>query len=177
MTSRARIIEAEDRELVPLNLVRAYDWFLSAVEANVAAVGGTLASRAEMLVLLWVSAGEHRANRLAQKLAVSRQAVHLLINQLVERNVLRVRPDPADKRAMIVEFAAEEIPHHDRIATLVRRLEGVLASRLGKKNVGTLRKVLAADWGDIPDLTPRHDGRAVARSKRPRSKPRLRRKT
>ncbi len=163
-TDRRRLdtVPPLDEGVLGLRLMRMVEWWMCAMEENTQALGIPTLGRSQAMLLAHVSLGEHRPIRLAEKLGMSRQAVHLLINQLVETGALQVRPDPTDGRATVVDIVPTHADGTDDYLRLMSALERELAERFGSELFGAFRAVAYADWGDYPPISSAALGAAAS---------------
>ncbi len=139
----------DKNELAP-SLLRMLDWWICAMEENAKALGLPKLGRSKAILIAHISLGEHRPVRLAEKLGLTRQAVHLLINQLVEMNVLQLTKDPDDGRASIVQFVSNVEGRANLYPLLMKAIEKHLERRLGKKDFQAFLRISRKEWGDHP---------------------------
>ena len=84
---------------------------------------------------------------LARRLAISRQAVHKTVAELVRRGILEVRDDPDKGNAKLVVYTDKGRQVNRAGAQIIERLEERVAERIGRERLQDLRTLLAADWG------------------------------
>ncbi len=128
------------------------DWWIDAMAENTKALGIPTLSRSQAMLCAHIGLGEHRPIRLAEALGITRQAVHLVISQLVDLGIVTVRDDPNDRRATIVELTAPFTGDSDDYQRVMQALEEYLEERFGADDFATFRKIAIADWGDIPEV-------------------------
>ena len=97
-----------DSPFLMMNLLSALYWFDEALQAALKEAGIPNVSRAQSMLIANISAGEHRATRIARNLGVTRQAISLMLSELETRGSVELFPDPDDGRARLVRFAEEE---------------------------------------------------------------------
>ncbi len=136
-----------------LGLYGIIDWWMNGLEKNARAHGVPTLSRPQGMLVSRILEGEHRPIRIAEKMGMTRQAIHFQINQLVELKVLKLRQDPDDRRALIVELAPQRAGPGAFYAAVIRELQLKLTERLGKKDIETFRKIVRSDWGEPPILS------------------------
>lgn len=137
-----------------MHLLRMVEWWMSAMEENTTSLGVHTLTRSQAMLMAHINLGEHRPIRLAEKIGISRQAVHFIINQLVELDMIEVRPDPEDGRANIVEVAAEHRGSANAYEQIMAVLESRLVERFGAEDFATFAKIASSDWGDYPVVSP-----------------------
>lgn len=130
-------------------ILQAYLWFDEALQEAMDREGFTMVNRTQSLVMCMVSAGEHRAARIARTLGITRQAINQVVKSLIDTGFLTTRPDPADSRALLIEFRSQS-PARDVGIKILRRLETELGVRIGPDKLDGLQAALAEDWGAPP---------------------------
>lgn len=145
-------VEAASGLPTGLLLVQTIDWWIRAMEKNAAANGMPPLTRSQGLLVGHLSLGEHRPVRLAEKLGITRQAVHFLIGQLVDMDIVTVRKDPDDLRAIIVDLKPVYTAGSNVYLSIMIALETKLAERMGKENFDVFRAIVGSDWGEPPIL-------------------------
>jgi len=141
-----------ESDLLMIRLLMGVYWFDDALQSALKTAGWPPVTRAQSLLFANMSAGERRPSRLAANLGVSRQSVSQMIAELVDRGMVRVEPDPADRRAQIVTFADETTPLRAAASTVLKALEDELRVRIGDTAMKGLAEALSADWGERPDI-------------------------
>lgn len=104
-----------------------------------------------------------RAADMATRAGITRQSMGEVIRELVELDILAMRPDPEDRRAKLVTYSEHGL---DVAADGYRRLielEERFAAEFGEEEYATCRDILARlvelleQWDDsAPDLSPGH---------------------
>jgi DNA-binding MarR family transcriptional regulator len=97
---------------------------------------------------LLIGEGFRRRSAIAERLGVSRQAVHQSLKDLIDLEVVELVPDPRDGRAKLAQLSRKGAPIHRKARKILEKLEAELGSRIGNQRVTTLRKVLEQDWGE-----------------------------
>ncbi len=136
-------------------------WFDEALQKAFERHGFRRVARAHSLVLMNLAIGETRPTRLARNLGVTRQAISQLLVQMQDLGLIVVRQDPADGRAKIVDFSPGAVSIRDAAQSMLLELEDILGGRVGQDNLQGLRQILAADWGDPPDVAVRPERLAI----------------
>ncbi|WP_253830833.1 MarR family winged helix-turn-helix transcriptional regulator [Prauserella aidingensis] len=135
------------------SLMRIVEWWQTTMETNSARHGLPVLTRSQSVLAAHVALGEHRPARLAAKLGVSRQAVHSVINQLVDLNILVLHTDPADRRGRIVDFSVGYASLNATFQALLLGVEEKLRERVGVEDYEAFRRVLLSDWSEVPTLS------------------------
>jgi DNA-binding MarR family transcriptional regulator len=131
-------------------LLSAVYWFDDALQDALKRGGFEPMTRAQSLLLSNISAGEHRAIRLARNLGITRQAVSSMIMELQSLNILVVEQDTKDRRARVVKFAPSAAPLAYAAHRALEQVEAVLRERIGPDRYEGIKAGLSADWGAPP---------------------------
>ncbi|MGN6691257.1 MAG: MarR family winged helix-turn-helix transcriptional regulator [Sphingopyxis sp.] len=137
-----------------MNLLSAVYWFDEALQAALREAGIPNVSRAQSMLIANISAGEHRATRIARNLGVTRQAISLMLGELEARGIVEIVPDPDDRRARIVQFAGPTNATRRAAAKALHYLEVKLVERIGLPAYHGLRDAMRMDWGEPPHVPP-----------------------
>lgn len=143
-----------------MNLLSAVYWFDEALQIALKEAGIPNVTRAQSMLIANISAGEHRATRIARNLGVTRQAISLMLGELEARGIVEIVPDPDDRRARIVQFAGEANATRRAAAKALHYLEVKLVERIGLPAYHGLRDAMRMDWGDpphVPSAALEHD--------------------
>ncbi|MGR4892670.1 MarR family winged helix-turn-helix transcriptional regulator [Sphingopyxis sp. LARHCG72] len=143
-----------DSPFLMMNLLSAVYWFDEALQAALKEAGIPNVSRAQSMLIANISAGEHRATRIARNLGVTRQAISLMLSELEARGIVELVPDPDDRRARIVRFAENANDTRRAAAKALHYLELKLVERIGLPAYHGLRDAMRMDWGDPPRVPP-----------------------
>ncbi|MFI5612945.1 MarR family winged helix-turn-helix transcriptional regulator [Amycolatopsis sp. NPDC051903] len=84
-----------------------------------------------------------RLTRLAEKAAMTPQAMGELVDDLERLGYLRREPDPADRRAKLILFTDRGVEALEVAFGAIRDVERRLAERLGEETVAELNRILA----------------------------------
>jgi DNA-binding MarR family transcriptional regulator len=122
-------------------------WLDEGLQARLHDRGWPDVSRAQSMVMINVTSGVRRPADIARKVGVSRQAVHVTINQMVELGILRLADDPDDGRYKMVELTGfGERMRHDAQAAMSEMTRN-LVDRLRADRLAALLDAMRADWG------------------------------
>ncbi|WP_051218170.1 MarR family winged helix-turn-helix transcriptional regulator [Nocardioides insulae] len=143
--------------LLMLDVMRAFYWFDEGLQAALRARGWEPITRTQSMTFANLALGVTRPAELARNLGVSRQAVSKMLQDMVERGWVEIRPDPADRRASVVSFSASSQRLRDDAVEILAGLDAVLGERIGADRLADLQATLGSDWGAPPeiDLDPR----------------------
>lgn len=143
---------ARQTGLLMAQLLNRFMWFDGALQSNLEKRGWGGVRRLESMTMMYVHAGITRPSELARLIGVTRQSMNTALRELEEKKLVRLAPDPEDKRCKIVEFDPAGAAMRDEAQQVIEALEAVLDERLGKGTADKLADVLAADWGKAPLL-------------------------
>jgi DNA-binding MarR family transcriptional regulator len=126
-------------------LTGAQRW-LTAAERSSAGRGNSL-NRAYALVFMHLDAGGTRPAEIARRAGISRQAVGQTVAQMHDQGLIKLAPDPANRRARLVQPTAKGRRALERAGGGAAAAEKALARRIGAARVKSLREALEQDWG------------------------------
>lgn len=129
-------------------LLRAFYWMDESLQRNIQARGGPKVTHSQSMVILTIGEGIGRPSAIAERLGVSRQAVHQSLRELGKLNLVELVADADDGRAKIARLSKRGLPTQAIARDVLDELEGELENRLGKRALSHLRKALEADWGE-----------------------------
>lgn len=89
-----------------------------------------------------------RPSDIARNLGLSRQAIHNTINQMVKMDIVRLTPDPDDRRHMILSLTEAGARMRHDAQQAMDALTSQIAEKLGAEQLSALMQMLEADWGD-----------------------------
>ena len=90
---------AESRERsVALSLLKYFYWIELGIRSYLRSRNNIEFSRAEGLVISSIMLGYHRPSDISRQLGVSRQAIHVTIQQMRKKGMVQLKPDPHDRR-------------------------------------------------------------------------------
>jgi DNA-binding MarR family transcriptional regulator len=126
-------------------LVDAQRW-LAAAERSSSGRNSGLA-RSHSLVFAHLDANGTRPAEIARRAGISRQAVGQTVAQMKSLGLVKLAPDPTNRRARLVQPTAKGRKALERTGSGSAAAEKVLARRIGAARVKSLRDALEADWG------------------------------
>lgn len=156
-------------ENLPQLLLRAFYWLDEGLQRGVRRGGGPEISHSQSIVILTIGDGVNRPSAIAERLGISRQAVHQSLRVLVDAGIIDLVPDPDDRRAKLAVLSRDGRPVHRLAGQVLEGLERELAARIGAGAVEQLRRVLARDWGEPPGQpapTRAHERKATTKTRR-----------
>jgi DNA-binding MarR family transcriptional regulator len=99
-----------------------------------------------------------RATVLAERAAVSKQAMGELIDELEGRGFVERVPDPADGRAKLIRLTRPGRKLIDAAYEVIGEMEAALLERAGRRNVETTRRTLGTLVEILSEMAPPSDG-------------------
>lgn len=129
-------------------IVRAFYWFDEGLQSNLQMRGGPEVTHSQSMIIMMIGEGIRRPSAIAERLGVSRQAVHQSLKELIDVELVELVPDPKDGRAKIARLSRKGAPIQRKASRILDRLETELGNRIGKRRAAALREVLEQDWGD-----------------------------
>lgn len=127
-------------------LIARSDWFAREIMQAVKTGEHAYITPAQSRLLAHMAGRPASMAELARSLAISRQAVHKTVAELVRRGILEVRDDPDRRNAKLVVYTEKGRQVNRAGARIIEQIEQRLAQRLGAEGVERLRELLAADW-------------------------------
>ena len=126
-------------------LVDAQRWLAAAERANGGRGAGL--ARSHALVFSHLDADGTRPAEIARRAGISRQAVGQTVAQMKAQGLVKLAPDPSNRRARLVQPTAKGRKALERSGSGSSAAEKVLSRRIGAARVKSLREALEADWG------------------------------
>jgi DNA-binding MarR family transcriptional regulator len=126
-------------------LVDAQRWLAAAERANSGRSTGL--ARSHSLVFAHLDADGTRPAEIARRAGISRQAVGQTVAQMKGLGLVKLAPDPTNRRARLVQPTAKGRKALERTGTGSAAAEKVLSRRIGAARVKSLRDALEQDWG------------------------------
>jgi DNA-binding MarR family transcriptional regulator len=126
-------------------LVDAQRWLTAAERANSGRSTGL--ARSHSLVFAHLDADGTRPAEIARRAGISRQAVGQTVAQMKSQGLVKLAPDPTNRRARLVQPTANGRKALERTGSGSSAAEKVLSRRIGAARVKSLREALEQDWG------------------------------
>ncbi len=152
--------------IVPL--LQGFEWFDEGLQGSLRARGWPQLTRPESIVIIHVILEIRRPSDIARSMGLTRQAVHITINQIIEKGIFELQDDPSDKRSKIIELTSTGKAMRRDAQLSVQYIADQLAARIGESHVRNLREAFAKDWG-APVICPVQPGERVSVRRRLRS--------
>lgn len=141
-------------EFLLVSLMEGFEWFDESLQLSLKAAGLPQLSRTESMIMTHVQMNIVRPADIARSLRLTRQAVHLSINSLVERGIFELRPDPEDGRIRNVFLTEKGRLMRKDANRIVREVTDVLVHRIGQQQVDALRNAFRQPWGEPVTVPP-----------------------
>jgi DNA-binding MarR family transcriptional regulator len=139
-------------EIKPVNLdqliVRAFYWMDEGLQQNMRMRGGPVVTHSQSLIIMSIGEGISRPSAIAERLGVSRQAIHQSLRELINVGLVELVPDPDDGRAKLARLSKTGAPIQLMALEILGELEARLGERIGKRRLQQLRSALEQDWGE-----------------------------
>src|SRR3954466_236860 len=126
-------------------LVDAQRWLPAAERAN--SGRGSELARSHSLVFAHLDSDGTRPAEIARRAGISRQAVGQTVAQMKDLGLVKLAPDPTNRRARLVQPTAKGRKALERSGSGSTAAEKVLSRRIGAARVKSLREALEQDWG------------------------------
>lgn len=126
-------------------LVDAQRWLAAAERASSGRGSGL--PRSHSLVFAHLDPGGTRPAEIARRAGISRQAVGQTVARMKSLGLVKLAPDPANRRARLVQPTAKGRKALERTGNGSAAAEKALSRRIGAARVKSLREALEADWG------------------------------
>lgn len=133
-------------------ILRAFYWMDESLQRNLRARGGPTVTHSQSMVILTIGEGIERPSAIAERLGVSRQAVHQCLQELIRVGLLELVPDPEDGRAKLARLSDKGTPVRVIAWDVLNSVEVELGKRIGKRHLKNLREALERDWGEPANL-------------------------
>ena len=127
-------------------LVDAQRWLAAAERSQQSGRTSGLA-RSHALVFAHLDPEGTRPAEIARRAGISRQAVGQTVAQMKAKGLVKLAPDPTNRRARLVQPTAKGRRALERTGTGSAAAEKVLSRRIGASRVKSLREALEQDWG------------------------------
>jgi DNA-binding MarR family transcriptional regulator len=154
--------------IVPL--LQGFEWFDEGLQSSMQARGWPRLTAPESMVMIRVIANIVRPSDIARSMGLTRQAIHITLNQIIKKGILELQDDPTDRRGKIVTFTNLGKAMRRDAQMAVKYCAEQLAARIGDEQMRNLGNAFAKDWG-APVICPvkAHERDAVRRRLRQRS--------
>jgi DNA-binding MarR family transcriptional regulator len=136
-------------EFLLRDLLKAVYWFDEGLQSHLEAAGWPRLSRTKSMMMINLANGLTRPIQLAASLGISRQAVQLSLADLEKDGLIRLEPDPNDRRAKRAVYTDDPrgIQMQNDALQALQNIEAELEKRVGAGAYRQLSKALRSDWG------------------------------
>jgi DNA-binding MarR family transcriptional regulator len=125
-------------------LLEAADHLNAQLVAELSALGWPAFTRTRSLAFRALAAGVQRPAALARELDLTRQSVQKLLDGLERDGLIGRAPDPDDARAQVVHLTTDGQRMLRDAGRILVHLEVELERRIGRDDVGSLRRIVGA---------------------------------
>lgn len=136
------------RNQLIIALFQRFCWLDEGLQARLRSHGWPDVSRSQSMVMTNVAAGTVRPSDIARSLGVSRQAIHMTIGQLAEKGIVRLDPDPQDRRHVVVALTERGARMREDAQQSMDALSAQIADAIGADRFAAMLDALEADWGE-----------------------------
>ena len=127
-------------------LLARSDWFAREIMRGVKGSEHAYITPAQSRLLAHMGGKPMTMAELARRLAISRQAVHKTVSELVRRGILELREDPQGGPGKLVVYTDKGRQVNRTGAKIIEAIEARIAGRIGAGKLEELRSLLASDW-------------------------------
>lgn len=132
-------------------LLKRSDWFASEIMRGIQSSPWPHITPAQSRLLALMGGKSASMAELGRRLAISRQAAHKMVNELVRQGILEVKADPERGNAKLVSYTDAGRQVNRAGAKFIEQAELKLAEKIGSSGVEQLKQLLQADWDDAQD--------------------------
>jgi len=134
-------IETNPENLLSL-LLNAYYHLDNALQKSLEKKGWQQFTHAQSMIFLNMAEGRVRSVDIAKHMGLSKQAVNRTVNELVELGLIKLVPDPKDKRAKRLTLSTKGAVVTEDATNSLTKLESDIAKQLGASQNQQLKKLL-----------------------------------
>jgi DNA-binding MarR family transcriptional regulator len=127
-------------------LLSRSDWFAEEIMKDIRKSDFAHISAAQSRLLAHMGGKPCSMAELGRRLAISRQAVHKTVAELVRQGVLQVLDDPARGNSKLVTYTELGKQVNRAGAQIIERIEQRLRQQIGQDNVEQLKSLLGTEW-------------------------------
>jgi DNA-binding MarR family transcriptional regulator len=132
-------------------LFQRFCWLDEGLQARLHDRGWPDVSRSQSMVMTNIVSGVVRPSDIARNLGISRQAIHNTIGQMIKLGMVKLDPDPDDRRHMVVSLTQTGLQMRQDAQRAMDELGAQISTMLGAKQFESLLAALEADWGENLD--------------------------
>ena len=127
-------------------LLKRSDWFAEEIMRGIQRSPWPFITPAQSRLLARMGGKSISMAELGRRLAISRQAVHKTVNELVRLGILEVHTDPQRGNAKLVSYTETGREVNRAGVQFIEQAERKLASQIGDEAVQQLKALLASGW-------------------------------
>ena len=129
-------------------LIERSDWFAREIMKGVKRSDFAFITPAQSRLLAHMGGKPMSMAEIARRLAISRQAVHKTVTELLRRGILEVRDDPERGNSKLVVYTEKGRQVNRGGAQIIERIEERIARRIGSDGLATVKRLLSQAWDD-----------------------------
>jgi DNA-binding MarR family transcriptional regulator len=131
--------------IVPL--LQGFEWFDEGLQTSLQARGWPRLTAPESMVMIHVIVNIVRPADIARSMGLTRQAIHITLNQVIKKGIFELQDDPNDRRGKIVCFTSVGKAMRRDAQMIVKYCAEQLVARIGEEHVQNLANAFAKEWG------------------------------
>lgn len=137
-----------------LSMLQAFIWFDEGLQSYIRSRGWPEITRPQSMLMANLALGVNRPADIARQLGVTRQMIHVTLNQMAKMGVLALVESPEDRRAKIVVLTPAGEKMRRDAQTAMRLMLEELSRRIGPKAVERIVDLRIEDWGESIRFDP-----------------------
>lgn len=135
-------------------LLKRSDWFADEIMRGIQESPWPYITPAQSRLLARMGGKSASMAELGRRLAISRQAVHKTVNELVRLDILEVCTDPQRGNAKLVSYTETGRAVNRAGVNLIEQAEQKLATHIGAPALSQLKMLLSNGWEHHDELSP-----------------------
>ena len=136
-----------EADAVMLDLLSGFYWFDEGLQNFMLARGWPEVSRPQSMVMANIIMGNAYPSEIARKLGVSRQAVHVTLKSMIDKDMIALVDDPTNRRVKIVKLTPTGEDMRKDAKEAMDLIMDRLVTRIGRSAFKNMTSALSADWG------------------------------
>ncbi|MBL8559207.1 MAG: winged helix-turn-helix transcriptional regulator [Hyphomonadaceae bacterium] len=137
-----------------LTMLQAFIWFDEGLQSYIRSRGWPEITRPQSMLMANIALGVNRPADIARQLGVTRQMIHVTLNQMAKMGVLALVDSPEDRRAKIVVLTPAGEKMRADAQTAMRLMVEELSRRIGAKAVERIVDIDIGTWGQSMRFDP-----------------------
>ncbi|WP_424195025.1 MarR family winged helix-turn-helix transcriptional regulator [Ampullimonas aquatilis] len=134
-----------------LLLLNRTEWFAKEIMSGMQNSPYRYLTPAQSKLLATMAGKPFSISELARRMAISRQAVHKTVTDLVKLGILALSEDPTNRTSKLVSYTEEGKKVNKSGADQIQKIEEAIAQKIGADNLAKLKEVLAMNWDSPAD--------------------------